>query len=136
MKLSILPARILLGMISGSKNRWLSIALYDQDATSDVSLYDIFVVSRSQQERMSAMEFDDYLQPEIAVTAAVTAVVFSPGARRLLRRGVVYGLAGALMAGDAITSFSRSVGRGIQEAGATLQSQAEQRPASREGQGG
>lgn len=136
MKLSISPARILLGMISGSKNRWLSIALYDQDATSDVSLYDIFVVSRSQQERMSAMEFDDYLQPEIAVTAAVTAVVFSPGARRLLRRGVVYGLAGALMAGDAITSFSRSVGRGIQEAGATLQSQAEQRSASREGQGG
>lgn len=136
MKLSILPARILLGMISGSKNRWLSIALYDQDATSDVSLYDIFVVSRSQQERMSAMEFDDYLQPEIAVTAAVTAVVFSPGARRLLRRGVVYGLAGALMAGDAITSFSRSVGRGIQEAGATLQSQAEQRPTSPEGQGG
>lgn len=123
-------------MISGSKNRWLSIALYDQDATSDVSLYDIFVVSRSQQERMSAMEFDDYLQPEIAVTAAVTAVVFSPGARRLLRRGVVYGLAGALMAGDAITSFSRSVGRGIQEAGATLQSQAEQRPTSPEGQGG
>lgn len=136
MKLSILPARILLGMISGSKNRWLSITLYDQDATSDVSLYDIFVVSRSQQERMSAMEFDDYLQPEIAVTAAVTAVVFSPGARRLLRRGVVYGLAGALMAGDAITSFSRSVGRGIQEAGATLQSQAEQRPTSPEGQGG
>jgi len=31
------------------------------------------------------MEFDDYLQPEIAVTAAVTAVVFSPGARKLLR---------------------------------------------------
>ena len=82
------------------------------------------------------MDFDDYLQPEVAVTAAVTAVVFSPGARKLLRRGVVYGLAGALMAGDAITSFSRSIGRGVQEAGATLQSQAEQRPASPEGQGG
>ena len=82
------------------------------------------------------MDFDDYLQPEIAVTAAVTAVVFSPGARRLLRRGVVYGLAGALMAGDAITSFSRSIGRGVQEAGATLQSQAEHRPTSHEGQGG
>ena len=82
------------------------------------------------------MDFDDYLQPEIAVTAAVTAVVFSPRARKFLRRGVVYGLAGALMAGDAITSFSRSIGRGVQEAGATLQSQAEQRPTSPEGQGG
>ena len=81
------------------------------------------------------MEFDDYLQPEIAVTAAVTAVVFSPGARKLLRRGVVYGLAGALMAGDAITSFGRSI-RGVQEAGATLQSRAEQQQASSEGQGG
>ena len=82
------------------------------------------------------MEFDDYLEPEIAVTAVVTAVVFSPGARRLLRRGVVYGLAGALMAGDAITSFARSIGRGVQEAGATLQSQTQQKQSSHEGQGG
>lgn len=82
------------------------------------------------------MEFDDYLQPEIAVTAAVTAAVFSPRARRLLRRGVVYGLAGALMAGDAITSFARSIGRGVQEAGATIPSQTEQQQTSPEGQGG
>ncbi len=82
------------------------------------------------------MDLEDYLQPEIAVTAAVTAAVFSPGARRLLRRGVVYGLAGALMAGDAITSFARSIGRGVQEAGATLQSQTEQQQTSPEGQGG
>src|SRR5260221_14685819 len=81
------------------------------------------------------MDFDDYLQPEIAVTAAVTAVVFSPGARKLLRRGVVYGLAGALMAGDAITSFTRSIGRGVQEAVATLQSQAKQQKTSSVGQG-
>ncbi len=82
------------------------------------------------------MEFDDFLQPEVAVTAAVTAVVFSPPARKLLRRGVVYGLAGALMAGDAITSFARNIGRGVQEAGATLQSQAQQKQSSHEGQGG
>ncbi len=81
------------------------------------------------------MEFDDFLQPEVAVTAAVTAMVFSPPARRILRRGVVYGLAGALMAGDAITSFARSIGRGVQEAGATLQSQAEQHQTSHDGQG-
>jgi len=82
------------------------------------------------------MEFDDFLQPEVAVTAAVAAVVFSPPARRLLRRGVVYGLAGGLMAGDAITSFARSIGRGVQEAGATRQSKTEQQQSSSEGQGG
>ena len=82
------------------------------------------------------MEFDDYLQPEIAVTAAVTAVIFSPPARRLLRRGVVYGLAGALTVGDAITSFAHSIGRGVQEAGAARPSQTEQQQTSPEGQGG
>ncbi len=62
------------------------------------------------------MAFEDYLEPEIAVTAAVTAAVFSPQARKAIRRGAVYGLAGILVAGDAITSFSRNVKQGIQEA--------------------
>ena len=76
------------------------------------------------------MDLDDYVQPEIAVTAVVAAAVFSPRTRRLLRRGVVYGLAGALMAGDAVTSFSRSIGRGLQEAGAARRSQTEQQQTS------
>ena len=71
------------------------------------------------------MDLEDYVQPEIAVTAAVAAAVFSPRTRGLLRRGVVYGLAGVLKAGDAVTSFSRSIGRGLQEAGATRRSQTE-----------
>jgi len=62
------------------------------------------------------MAFEDYLEPEIAVTAAVTAAIFSPRARRVFRRGAVYGLAGVLAAGDTIASFSRNVGHGIQEA--------------------
>ena len=62
------------------------------------------------------MAFEDYLEPEIAVTAAVTAALFSPRARRVFRRGAVYGLAGVLAAGDTITSLSRNVGHGIQEA--------------------
>jgi hypothetical protein len=76
------------------------------------------------------MDLDDYLQPEVAVTAAVAAAVFSPRVRGLLRRGVVYGLAGALRAGDAVTSFSRSIGRGMQEAGAAGRSQTEQQQTS------
>jgi hypothetical protein len=65
------------------------------------------------------------MQPEVAVTAVVAAAVFSPRARRVIRRGLVYGMAGALLAGDAITSFARSVGQGVQEAGASAASAAQ-----------
>ncbi|GAC1345800.1 MAG: hypothetical protein NVS4B7_11070 [Ktedonobacteraceae bacterium] len=65
------------------------------------------------------MAFEDYLEPEIAVTAVVTAAVFSPQARKLIRRGLVYGTAGVLIAGDAIASMARTVGQGVQQAGAS-----------------
>jgi hypothetical protein len=65
------------------------------------------------------MALEDYLEPEVAVTAVVTAAVFSPRARKLIRRGAVYGLAGILMAGDAIASFTRGVSQGVEEAGAS-----------------
>ncbi len=64
------------------------------------------------------MELEDYLEPEIAVTAAVTAAVFSPRGRQFLRRGAVYGIAGTLIVGDAITSFARSIGQGFRQMGA------------------
>lgn len=65
------------------------------------------------------MEFEDFVEPEIAVTAAVAAAVFSPRARKVIRKGLVYGMAGALAAGDVVTSFARSIGRGVQQAGGT-----------------
>ncbi|GCE07396.1 hypothetical protein [Dictyobacter aurantiacus] len=61
------------------------------------------------------MEPEDFVEPEIAVTAAVVAVIFSPRARKLIRQGLVYGTAGVLMAGDAINSFARSVGRSFEQ---------------------
>jgi hypothetical protein len=64
------------------------------------------------------MALEDYLEPEIAVTAVVTAAVFSPRARKLIRRGAVYGMAGILIAGDVISSAARSFGQGVQQAGA------------------
>jgi len=64
------------------------------------------------------MALEDYLEPEVAVTAVVTAAVFSPKARSWIRRGLVYGTAGILIAGDALTSFARNVGQGVQQAGA------------------
>ena len=63
------------------------------------------------------MELDDFLEPEVAVTAAVAAAVFSPGARKLLRRGLVYSTAGILIASDAITSFTRRITEGARPAG-------------------
>lgn len=51
----------------------------------------------------------------MAAGAALAAAVFSPQVRGLLHRGAVHGLAGVLIAGDAITSFARGVGRGVQQ---------------------
>ena len=73
------------------------------------------------------MDLEDYLEPEIAVTAAVAAAVFSPQGRNLLRRGTVYALAGALIVGDTVTSFARNIGVGFRQVGAPA-TEAEARP--------
>ena len=54
------------------------------------------------------MELDDFLEPEIAVAVAVTAAVATPGVRKVLRQGAVYGLAGILLAGDKISELAKS----------------------------
>lgn len=54
-----------------------------------------------------------------SVAVAVTAALFSPRVREALHRGAVYGLAGAFVAGDALSSFTRGIGRGLQEANAS-----------------
>jgi hypothetical protein len=51
----------------------------------------------------------------VATAVAVTATVFSPRVRGMLRRGAVYGLAGVLTAGDMVTAFARGIARGMQE---------------------
>ncbi len=63
------------------------------------------------------MEIEDFVEPEIAVTAALTAALFSPRARKVMRKGLVYGMAGILAAGDVVTSFAKSVSQGVQQAG-------------------
>ncbi|MBV9848294.1 MAG: hypothetical protein JO250_01265 [Armatimonadetes bacterium] len=65
------------------------------------------------------MALDDYLEPEVGVAVAVTAAVASPQVRGVLRRGAVYGLAGILKAGDAVSAMARGVRRGVQDATAT-----------------
>lgn len=67
------------------------------------------------------MDFEDFLEPEIAITAGVVAAITSPQVRKVVRQGAVYGLAGIIFAGDAVTSFARGLGRGVQEGAATIQ---------------
>jgi hypothetical protein len=55
------------------------------------------------------MSFDDLLEPEVLVAVGVTAAVMSPPVRRVLRKGVVYGLAGVMMLGDKLAAAARGV---------------------------
>lgn len=52
---------------------------------------------------------------KVAAAVAVTATVFSPRVRGMLRRGAVYGLAGVLTASDMVTAFARGIARGMQD---------------------
>ena len=63
------------------------------------------------------MALDDFLDSEVAVAVAATAVALSPRARRVLRRGAVYGVAGALKAGDVLTAAARGVASGVSSQG-------------------
>ncbi len=80
------------------------------------------------------MALEDYLESEVVVAVAATAAVMSPRVRGVLRRGAVYGLAGVLRAGDAVSSVARNVTPGVQHAAAaaagTVQSAAQQAAAS------
>ena len=66
------------------------------------------------------MALDDYLESEVAVAVAATAAALSPGFRRVLRRGAVYGVAGVLKATDVATAAARGVARGASAASDTV----------------
>jgi hypothetical protein len=65
------------------------------------------------------MALDDFVESEVAIAVAATATLLSPRVRRVLRGGAVYGLAGALIAGDAVASVARGAGHGAQQAAAS-----------------
>lgn len=64
------------------------------------------------------MAMDDFLEPEVAIAVAVTAAVASPPVRKVLRRGLVYGLAGLLTAGDKIAGAARELAHNVQQSAA------------------
>jgi hypothetical protein len=55
------------------------------------------------------------IEREVGAAVAATAVALSPRARRLARQGAVYGLAGAIKAGDVVMSTARGAMRGAQQ---------------------
>ena len=67
------------------------------------------------------MALDDYLESEVAVAVAATAAALSPGFRRVLRRGAVYGVSGVLKATDVATAAARGVARGASSASDKVQ---------------
>jgi hypothetical protein len=56
---------------------------------------------------------EDFFESEVAVAVAVTAAVFSPRVRGVLRQGLVYGVAGATVAANSVTGATRTVGRAV-----------------------
>ncbi|MEJ7758465.1 MAG: hypothetical protein WKF55_02610 [Gemmatimonadaceae bacterium] len=64
------------------------------------------------------MGSEDGAGAQVAMTAMVTAAFLSPRVRGLLRQGAVHGLAGVLVAGDALVAFARGVSDGVQGASA------------------
>ncbi len=61
------------------------------------------------------MGIDDYVNAETGLISAATAAAVSPRARELFRRGAVYGLAGAMRAGDVVVAAARGAVRGARD---------------------
>jgi len=60
------------------------------------------------------MSLDDLLEPEVLIAVGVTAALMSPPVRKVLRKGLVYGLAGMLTLGDRLAAAARDVSQGAQ----------------------
>ncbi len=54
------------------------------------------------------------IDEEVVAAVAATAAAMSPRARRVARKGLVYGLAGALKAGDVAVAAARGAARATQ----------------------
>jgi hypothetical protein len=61
---------------------------------------------------------ESYVEPEVGVAVVVTAAAASPSLRKVVRRSLVYGVAGALIAFDKVSAAAQGLVRGIRK-GAT-----------------
>lgn len=79
------------------------------------------------------MAADDFLETEVGVAVAATAVLLSPQVRTWLRKGAVYGVAGVMMAGDALIAGARGLSRGATEMAAAATAPSSEGTGSTEG---
>jgi len=71
------------------------------------------------------MALDDFVDPEVGIAVAATALAFSPRVRNVVRRGLVVGLAGVMKAADSVGGAARNVAGEAQNAVATTVSEAQ-----------
>jgi hypothetical protein len=71
-------------------------------------------------EEVVTVGLDDMVSTESAFVAAATAAVLSPKTRATIRKGAVYGVAGALKAGDVVAGAARGVVRGVRGDGTAV----------------
>jgi hypothetical protein len=78
------------------------------------------------------------LDREVGLAVAATAAVLSPRTREVARKGAVYGLAGALKAGDVVLSTARGAAQGAQSSmgGGSSDGRTKSRSGSRRTQSG
>jgi len=61
------------------------------------------------------MPLESYAEPEVAVTAVVVGAAASPSLRKVIRRSVIYGLAGVLVAYDRTAATVQGVAKGVRK---------------------
>jgi hypothetical protein len=59
------------------------------------------------------MDPEAFLEPEVAVAVVVTAALSSKRARKVMRTGAVYGIAGLLKAGNALRSMAGTMQQNV-----------------------
>jgi hypothetical protein len=69
------------------------------------------------------------VEPDVAVTAAVTAALASPAVCKVVRRGLVYGLAGLLIVRDKVAQAASGVAEGARRAASAATSETTTAPA-------
>jgi hypothetical protein len=76
------------------------------------------------------MSLDDLLEPEVLIAVGVTAALMSPQARKVMRQGIVYGLAGILTLGDKLKTVAQDVSQNVQNMAREASATAEKQPAA------
>jgi hypothetical protein len=71
------------------------------------------------------LDVENYAEPEVAVAAVVVGAAASPSLRKVIRRSVVYGLAGALIAFDKSSAVAQGIVKGVKSGAKSISPESE-----------